>query len=132
MDSTTDPDPGEREYYTHRQTGDLGWLVIRDGRQCIKLDRPGYDDIRPFSEDAWAKRVEPKPIIRNQAAQVAWAADRILLQFLGKPDLAKVKWIEMTEQKRIAWVASGPQTKGMRKRLYDAIMATLEPITEKQ
>ena len=130
-----DEEVGERQWYTHRQTGDLGWVVQRDGRQMIHLDRKdqgGFEELRPFDENSWEKKVEPKALIRNQAAQIAWAADRQLMQFLGKPQEAKMKWLELPEQKRIGWVDRGPGTRGARQRLYDAIMASLERITEKQ
>jgi hypothetical protein len=130
-----DPEPAEREWYSHRQTGDRGWLVERDGRKMVHLDRKdqgGFEELRPFDENSWEKRVEPKVLIRNQAAQIAWAADRQLMQFLGKPQEAKMKWLELHENKRIAWVARGPGTTGARQRLFDAIMGSLERITEKQ
>ena len=134
MDQTKPPDdpkPGEREYYTHRQTGDLGWKVIRDGKTMVKLDRPAYDDVRPFSDNEWVRKADLRPLIPAQVAQIAWVADRKLLLYLQQPEASKREWHELSEEKRKEWMERGPAKEGIRKMLWRGIMKTLEPLVEK-
>lgn len=126
-----DPAPEEREYYTHRQTGDFGWLVRRDGEMVIKLDRPGLDELRHFKKadqdeaSLWTKKIDVRPLQPAHLAQIAFAADRQLCMCLGLFDQVKLEWIDLSPEKKRAWIEKGPKTNENRRKLYEAIMGAV-------
>jgi hypothetical protein len=120
-----DPAPHERSYYRHVTTGDLGWMVRREGKDHIKLDRPAQDLVKLFRPEEWIVEQEYRTLTRQQFAQIAFEADKKLCHFLGEHDLARRQWLELHERVRIAWVNMGPGH-GLRAKLYAAIMATLQ------
>lgn len=125
-----DPAVHERVYYTHGQTGDRGWLVRREGKDCIKYDRSSEDIVRPFRPGEWKQVAEKRPMTRMQLAQVAFAADRQLCLYLGMPEKAKVKWMDLREQQRINWMRVGPRVNDIRITLFESIMEALAPLAE--
>jgi len=121
-----DPAPHERTYYRHALTGDLGWLVRRDGAEHILLDRPGQEIAKPFKPGEWTVEAEYRPLTRMQFAQVAFAADKALCLALGKHLLARREWLSMRDEDRIVFMQMGPRAGGGRQELFEAIMASLE------
>jgi hypothetical protein len=122
----------ERVYYRHFRDGNRGYLVERDGQQCIKLDRPNEDIVRPFKDAEWLPERENRPCTKAQITKVAFEADKALCGALGMFVEAKREWLNMKEPKRIAWMAGAAsppsELRGLRKELYQRIMALLEPI----
>lgn len=130
-----DPKPNDREYYRHALTDDLGWLVKRNNREHMKYDRPEFDHTMAVYRDdqgaikGWVPEKEPAPLLSQQAAIVAFEADRALGRFTG--DRSKVKaWIDLREEDRRKWIEDGPTCPpGPRRDLYRAVMKALEPFT---
>lgn len=120
-----DPEPAERSYYSHAVTGDYGWMVRRDGKDAIRMDRPGTEDIRTFTPTEWVAKTDVRPLQLSQLAQVAFAADRQLCRCLGLHQFAKADWASLTQEKRRAWIEKGPQNHPDRKKLYEVVMGTL-------
>lgn len=123
-----DPNPGKRVYYAHRQTGDYGWLVRREGKDCVKLDRPGVDEIRSFENPSdWIPKDDPKPLQPAHLAQVAFAADKQLCLILGGElrSFSKKDWLDLSQEQRRAWIEKGPKNHPDRKALYEAITKAL-------
>ena len=134
-ESAWDPKESQREFYRHRLTGDLGWLVRRENREAIKYDRPDHDQWVPVRRDNlgaiidWVAESPPAPLTLHQAAIIAYEADRALDRFLGNVRKSKA-WIDMGEDFRRKWVTDGPPEKGgVRRLLFDAIVEALDPFT---
>lgn len=121
-----DPLPNERTYYSHVMTGDLGWMVRRDGKDCIRLDRPNQEIVKVFREGEWTPNLDHRPITKLQLVQVAYEADRKLCFFLGLHGEARREWAAMREQDRLKWAAHGPGAGPGRKLLFAQIMAALD------
>ncbi len=121
-----DPLPHERAFHRHSTTGDLGWLVRREGKDCIRLDRPAQEIVRPFRPDEWIVEREHRPLTKYQLAQVAFEADKKLCFFLGHHDLSRREWLALKDEPRIAFTNNGPGGKGPRQQLFNAIMSVLE------
>lgn len=130
-----DPKPEERQYARHAQTGDLGWIVKRDGKDMMKYDRPGQDLVVPFMRNGdgepigWKLEGKPAPMTPFQVSMVAYAADRELDRFLGNVRRPKA-WIDLHEDRRREWASDGPgDATGPRQELFEGIMKALEPYT---
>ena len=124
-----DPQPHERQCYMHILSGDYGWLVRREGKDVIKLDRPGLDEIRPFDVQDWRSREEVRPMSPGQLAKVMFDADKALCLALGLRDTAKIEWLSLKPEKRRAWIEVGPSEPPIRAQLYAAIKNTLRHLT---
>lgn len=121
-----DPPDHERVFYRHITTGDLGWLVRRDGKDCIRFDRPSQEIVKLFKESEWILEREHRPLTRLQLCQVAFEADKRLCFFLGKHDLARRDWLMLKDEDRIAWSQRGPGPGTGRRELFQAVMSVLE------
>jgi hypothetical protein len=135
-ESNWDPPKNQREFVRHRLTGDLGWLVRRDGREHVKYDRPDHDQTVPVRRDDkgnfldWVREKEPAPLTSYQVAIVAYEADRALDRYLGNLRRPKA-WIDMSEDDRRRWANDGPKDEsGPRRKVFDAIAEALEPFTK--
>jgi hypothetical protein len=129
-----DPLPTDRRYMRHRATGDLGWLVRRQGEDHVKYDRGGVDQTVVAKRDAkgefteWSDVAAPAPVNTFQIAMVAYEVNRMLDRYLGNVS-PKKPWIDLDEDKRHAWLNDGPQMPGIRNEMYEAIMAVGEKYT---
>lgn len=121
-----DPAEHERTYYSHMTTGDLGWMVRREGRDCIRLDRPAQEIVRVYKEDEWRPEREHRQLNRYQLVQIAFEADKKLCFFLGKHEVARKEWLSMRDEQRITWAQNGPGAGSGRPELFQAIMKCLE------
>lgn len=120
-----DPPDHERVFYRHTTTGDLGWMVRREGKDHIRLDRPSHEIVRLFKPADWIEEREHRPLTRLQLTQIAFEADKKLCFFLGKHDLARREWLNLKDEDRIAWSQHGPGSGGGRRELFDAVMSSL-------
>lgn len=120
-----DPHPHQRVWYRSAVTGDRGWMVIRDGVDSIKLDRPNQEIVRPYYSSEWAAEKEHRPMTIAQVAQVAFAADRQLCTALQLYGQGKTQWIDLPEEKKIRWYNEGPKNP-VRAKLYLAVRKALE------
>lgn len=122
-----DPELGMREWYTHRSTGDRGFMVRRGGKEMIRLDRPmDPHAVRPMSAD-WLRDEGWRPITVHQRAQVAFEADRALCRALGMHEDAKKNWNELSDGARMRWTTTGPLEEP-RAGLWEAIMEELRDL----
>lgn len=127
LPSEWDPAESERIWYRDIQKGDLGYLVRRNGKTMVRLDRPMEDLVRPFRKNVWQADKEHRPITRHQVAKVAFEADKALCKVLGLHDKARREWQDLPEDMRIAWVEKGPEDRLERTRVYRGMMAALSP-----
>ena len=126
LDDDWDPEPAERAHYSHSVTGDHGYLVRRDGKDAIRLDRPGVEDIRSFDAREWVAKLDVRPLQPAQLAQVAFEADQQLCRALGLREFTKQLWLDLSQEQRRAWILKGPQSHPDRKALYAAVTKTLK------
>lgn len=116
-----DPEPQDREWYTHRHTGERGFRVVRNGKDAIRLDRPTDPfAIRSMAEE-WQRDEGWRPLTVHQRAQIAFEADRALCRALGMHAEAKKGWNELSDRERNVWVELGPK-EDTRAGLWEVIM----------
>lgn len=120
-----DPLPAERQYYRSTSDGNLGWLVRRDGKDRIRLDRPNQEIVKPFEQGKWIEEQEWKPFSRTQVSHFAWDCDIRLCKMLGLYQEAKREWLSLRDEERIEWMKSGPGPGNLRAEIYAAIMDVL-------
>lgn len=118
---------GKRVWVRHIETGDLGYKVEEDGKTLVVLDRPNEVIKKPYVERLWNIDKDRRPLNQAQLALIAHAADGHLCKALGSHTVNKGDWNMLSDQERIRWMEGGP-SKGVRKRLYEAIMWALEPV----
>lgn len=121
-----DPPPGQRIYVRNADTGQLGWLVRRNGKDCVRLDRANQEIITAFSGATWLQVVEHRPLNRVQLVQIAFEADKALLRSLGEYEKAKKEWLSLSDKQRVAWIEEGPKDPPIRAMFYRTIMDFLE------
>lgn len=114
----------KRKWFTHTRNGERGWLVERNEKPFIKLDRPMRETLLPFKKGEWKPMGEYRPLTGWQVAQVAFEADKQLCFFLGKHQRAKLEWISLSDEERLKWVKNGPPGVD-RKMLFDANMESM-------
>lgn len=125
-----DPAERERTWYRSRKTGELAYLVVRDGKSLIRLDRPDHEIVRQFVEADWIPELEHRPVTRAQCAALAYKADLDLCMVLG--DFTKrTLWQNLHEDVRIRWTEQGPPARpAIRQDLFRSIMKTLERVSK--
>jgi hypothetical protein len=129
LPATYDPPEAQREL-VRNGWGELGWLVRRDGKSMVRLDRPNQEILKPYVASEWLPEVPMRPLARQQLARVAFEADRELCRGLGAFAHAMRTWQRLSELERKQWTERGPKEKsGPRATLYKAIMGGLEPYT---
>lgn len=126
MSGHSDPPKAEREWFSHKQSGDRGYKVIREGKEHIRLDRPMEEITYPFNPSMWDPDEQYRPMSVAQIAQVAFEADRKLCFWLGVPDQSKKEWASLTDKQRQFWMTEGPK-QTQRKELYAGIFASQRP-----
>jgi hypothetical protein len=120
-----EPENHQRVWYRHRRNGNRGYMVRRDGRECIKLDRPAEDITKPYQQGEWIQEADRRPMTEATMAQVALAADRQLCLFLGEHELSRKDWHSMSDDERIGWMQEGPDDPEIRAVIYEVIMEVL-------
>mgnify|MGYP001614797941 CR=1 FL=1 len=119
----------ERVFYRHKMTGDRGYLVMVDGKQHIKYDRPYDPTTMKFSESEWEPDKHPEPFSIGQAILVASEADRALCNILGLYGEGRRSWQSMTENDRVKFILEGPKEPAIRVTIYKALRKILAPLT---
>lgn len=121
-----DPLPAERQYYRSAETGDLGWLVRRDGKDRVRLDRPLQEIVRPFEEGKWVEEREWKPFSRTQVSKLQFETDKLVCSMLGLHKEGKRDWLSLKDEERIAWMKQGPGPGNLRADVYKALAKIFE------
>lgn len=123
-----DPTAAGREYYRSRSTGDRGYIVRRDGREMVRLDRPMQEILFPKTGE-WALDEEATLLVPMQAVQIAFAADRQVCLAVGLHGDARVTWQDMSDEKRVAFAKKGPEDgeHPIRGAVYEALKAAMRP-----
>jgi hypothetical protein len=129
-----DPKPSDRVYYRSAKDGQRAYLVRREGKDMLKLDRPMEEILHRIDLEnltGWVPDVQLHPLTKHAVGKVAYDADVALRRAMGihmKPQ--ETEWLSMKEQDRIKWMESGPASGDVRMDLYDAIMGTLSSLTD--
>lgn len=127
MTDDFDPPAHERVHVTHKTSGDLGWLVRRDGVQMVRLDRGPVEELREYRPEQWAEKADVRPMSVASMVQVAFRADQQFLKAMGKHDPKLHKdWLDLPDEKRKAWLTVGPTKDPNRRALYQAIIGALQ------
>lgn len=100
----------------------------RDGKECIKLDRPTQDITVPL-DGTWRLDNQSYPMTVHRAAKIAFVADRELCGAIGEYMASKVDWLDLREKERIAFMEDGPGDEGIRDKLFLAVMGVLKELT---
>jgi hypothetical protein len=124
-----EPELEERLFYRSRATGDKGFIVKRDGRLYVKLDRPNQEILRVYAEQDWIPAFDIRPLTRMALGQVAFEADRKLCFFLGLHEKSRREWLSLSDDQRIRWIKYGPVEKE-RRLLWESILKGLEGLTQ--
>ena len=128
-DFDSDDDGESREWVHNTTTGDRGFLIEVDGKQCVQLDRVNQRIVKPFRASEWTREDDHRPLTAHSLAQVSYAADCFLQIALGRAQ-NPVPWISLKENDKLRWVKQGPSGKGPRAQLYASIHKTLGPLLE--
>ena len=122
-----DPEDQDRFWLTHSIRGDKGWLVRRQGRLHVKLNRPD-DTVRPYHSNEWVPDRAHRPFTRQQIVKAAFEFDRELCLLLGDRQRASRKWAQLSDRQRRSWMDKGPQTPAIRKKMFRLITEELESV----
>ena len=125
------PKEHERQYFTHQLTGDRGYLVRREGRDVIRLDRGSHEDIRTYNQHDWKPDETYRPLTRMHLAAIAFGADRVLCGYVGRHEQARKEWLSLRDEERAKWLKDGPPGPVARKKLFDLIMSAGEELNGK-
>lgn len=124
----SDPKPADRKWYRHTMTGDRGYLVVREGKEWIKYDRPNQEILRPLHE--WVPDREVRPLTAYQVAMVQWSADTAVALALGLHQRVKRTWDSLTDEQRMAFMKTGPQNSPERAAVWAFIKEALRPYAD--
>jgi hypothetical protein len=123
-----DPRPDERKYYRSNDDGQRGYLVRREGKDRIRLDRPMEEIVVPL-DGKWTQDSKLHVMSKHAAAKIAYIADQALCKATGEYG-AKEEWIDLRDKERIRFMADGPDVGGFRDEFYKGIMALLKDLTD--
>ena len=128
MSEKFDPQPADRQWYRSVSTGDRGYLVRRDGKDVIRLDRPMQELLFPKTDD-WKEDIYGSLLLESQAAAIAFAADREVCRAVGLHLESRRGWQDLTDAERIKFLKDGPPRTGhsLRGIVYDAITVAMKP-----
>ena len=122
-----DPKPDERKYYRNSVDGQRGWLVQRNGKDCIRVDRPMEDLCVPMT--GWREDRQAHAMSPHAAAKIAYIADQALCAATGEY-FPKKEWIDLSDKERIRFMKDGPDVGGFRDEVYLGIKALLKDLTD--
>lgn len=122
------PAPRERQYFRHVESGELGYLVRRQGQQKVKLHNEGQESLRAWVPGNWTAEVVRRELSKFAIARVAFEADKVLCRELGLHGIARRIWDKLTDAQRQAFAKDGPTgPQASRRRLvYLAIVMGIE------
>lgn len=123
-----EPAPKERQFVRHVDTGELGYLVRRQGQQKVRLHNEGQEILRAWVPGNWTPEVVRRELSKFAIARVAFEADKALCKELGLHGVARRIWDKLTEAQRMAFVKDGPTgaMSSRRRIVYLAITMGIE------
>lgn len=119
--------PPQKRWVRHARTGDRGYIVQHNGRLAVRLDRTGDGTLIAYREGDWTEDTAKLALSAQQIARIAFAADRELCLVKGMPRAKHREWINLTQERRLAWT-KGPPADGPRTKLYQAIMNSMKDV----
>lgn len=128
MKDNWDPKPDQRKYYRASADGQRGYLVRRDGKDCIRLDRPMEELITPL-DGSWILDAKLHVMSPHAAAKIAFIADQALCRATGEYG-SKTEWIDLHDRERIRFMKDGPDVGGFRDEFYKGVMGLLKDLTD--
>ncbi len=121
-----DPTPHQRQWYSHRDTGERGYVVRRGGEDVIRENKVQYEVIHKLDHN-WKEDKEHRPLNMAQLAQVAFIADQQLCRSIGLHDVARKEWAHLLEQEKAEWInGKGPKGPKIRVRLFQKVWEALK------
>lgn len=122
------PTPRERQYVRHVETGELGYLVRRQGQQKVRLHNDGQEILRAWVPGNWTAEVVRRELSKFAVARVAFEADKALCKELGLHGVTRRVWDKLTEAQRLAFIKDGPTgaMAGRRRIVWLAITVGIE------
>ena len=124
-----DPLPNEREYVRSSRTGDRGYLVRREGKDVVRLDRPMQELLFPKGPE-WVADEFGSLLLESQVAHICFAADRAICGAVGLHMESRKGWQDLSDAERLKFLGDGPpRTQVVRGVVYDAIKAAMKPYT---
>lgn len=128
----TETDLSKRRWFRHHQTGDLGFLIEKDGKPFIRLDRSGQAIDKPYSEDSnrWVEESLDRPFTLAQVSKVAFALDVAVCELIGLHVESKRQWIGLKDHERIAFIQDGPQGPPLRREMWQRAMEVLKRLAK--
>lgn len=124
MPDPADPKPLERRYVRHAQTGELGYLVVRDGVQVVRLDNDRQEITRRYVPGDWVGEEIRRHLTPMAIGRIAFEADKALCRELGMHRLAARTWEKLPDGQRQDFAVRGPGGQ-RRDALWRAIRANL-------
>jgi hypothetical protein len=116
-------------FYRSSKDGELGWMVERDGRKLIQLNRPNEEVLRHYTEAEWIPEMEHRPLSKAALGRVCFESDQALCRALGIHEATQKTWLDLTDKQRIAWMTKGPTRDAARSALWQGIQMLMEPMT---
>ncbi len=123
-----DPKPHERKYYRSSVDGQRGYLVRREGKDCVRLDRP-MEELISQLDGSWILDAKLHVMSPHAAAKIAYIADQALCKATGEYG-AKEEWIDLRDKERIRFRKDGPDVGGFLDEFFKGIMALLKDLTD--
>jgi hypothetical protein len=119
--------PATPGWYRNAKTGDRGEVTVdENGVAWVRLDRPKEtigNPRKPFKADEWVPDVQTHPLTKAQVAMVAHAADRELCRALGKIELSRIEWEDLTIEQRSKLITQqklkGSERAGLQRVIWD-------------
>lgn len=99
----------KRQWFRSRIDGNLGFLVERNGRKYIQLNRNAEVIQKPYNENDWDPQASPHRFNVHQIGRVAWEADKAFCRLcLGLHNEARESWDKISPERRERWLREGP------------------------
>lgn len=108
-----------------RDDGLLG-RKTKDGQQVVTDE----GSTERFDPKRWKVVLPPHRREKADLVRIAFEADRELCRLLGLNDKAAKDWQSLSADERSRWILVGPTEPPVRRRLYLATLAALEPLRE--
>jgi hypothetical protein len=118
-----------RRQFRHIVTGQTGDL-LESGK--LEIRRGAAEPYTVPLDENWLEVDATRKFARAHVAAVAHAGDQALCRAAGFYEEEVKSWHELTSEQKAVFSEQGPgMAEPIRMRLFDAIMAVIEPITVK-